>query len=76
MSIKLQTDKLTALLHHKALFVCLLLGTRFHCIALAGLELTMKTRLITNSEICIHPCLCLSGADIRGVPSFTLHFLT
>jgi hypothetical protein len=74
MAIKLQTDKLTVLLHHKALLVCLLLETEFHYVALAGLELTMKTRLITNSEICKHTCLCLSGADITGVPSFSYLF--
>ena len=35
------------------LFVCLFFETGFLCIALALLELTLKTRLASNQEICL-----------------------
>jgi hypothetical protein len=46
----------------KVIFVCLF---GFLCIALVVLELTLQTRLASNSEITA--CLCLRSTEIKGV---------
>jgi hypothetical protein len=39
--------------------------TRFRCVALASLELSMKSRLASNSQP--SACLCLPSVEIKGM---------
>lgn len=46
------------------IFICLFFKTGFHYVALASLEITMKTRLASNSETI---CFCFLSGVIKGV---------
>lgn len=50
---------------------CPLLKTRSHYVALAGLELSIQTRLSWNSQssTCLYLCLCLLSARLKVCPT-------